>query len=361
MTISVSAVQLFDLALRFAAIGQLCLLLLYLIKQYGLKAPEKLGLCLSIIAYIVLTAPIENHHYGFSRNVLLLLTDIVPFMALWYTLRQLDTGFTLQKLPKSVLIATAAWFIALGILFLGFEGKHVLHDVNHGLGIVLLLTLVYLCLRDFLDDLDNHRRHTRILLVAFCSLYMAGLVSFEFMDRDIRNSWQFSLSNALFIFIIIQGICAFVMFAPKPNRLKNISYEEDKEGSGSDSDPDQQKRDAKHKSEQANKQQLDKLKQLMEQDAFLQAELSIGKLAEQMQLPAHQLRRLINQELGYNNFSQYLNSYRIPWVCQQLRDPSNSLPVLSIALEAGYGSIAPFNRAFKAQMGLTPKQYRDQF
>ncbi|WP_299771084.1 AraC family transcriptional regulator [uncultured Pseudoteredinibacter sp.] len=354
MTISVSTVQLLDLALRFAAIGPLCLLLLYLIKQYGFKAPEKLGLCLSIIAYIALTAPIENHHYGFSRNVLLLLTDIVPFMALWYTLRQLDAGFTLQQLPKSVLIATAAWFIALGVLFLGFDGKHVLHDINHGLGITLLLALVYLCLRDFLDDLDNHRRRTRILLVAFCSLYMAGLVSFEFMDRDIRNSWQFSLSNALFIFIIIQGICAYVIFASRTNSLKENNSKES-------SDAAQQKRDAKHKSEQANKQQLDKLKQLMEQDAFLQTELSIGKLAEQMHLPAHQLRRLINQELGYNNFSQYLNSYRIPWVCQQLRDPSNSSPVLSIALEAGYGSIAPFNRAFKAQMGLTPKQYRDQF
>ncbi len=99
----------------------------------------------------------------------------------------------------------------------------------------------------------------------------------------------------------------------------------------------------------------------MNQGAFLQTELSIGKLAEQIQLPAHQLRRLINQELGFNNFSQYLNSYRIPWVCEQLRRPDNTLPVLSIALEAGYGSIAPFNRAFKSQMGVTPKQYRDQF
>ena len=32
--------------------------------------------------------------------------------------------------------------------------------------------------------------------------------------------------------------------------------------------------------------------------------------------------------------------------------------VLTIALEAGYGSIGPFNRAFKERFGLTPTEYR---
>jgi AraC-like DNA-binding protein len=32
--------------------------------------------------------------------------------------------------------------------------------------------------------------------------------------------------------------------------------------------------------------------------------------------------------------------------------------VLSIALDVGYGSIGPFNRAFKARMGMTPTQFR---
>jgi AraC-like DNA-binding protein len=32
--------------------------------------------------------------------------------------------------------------------------------------------------------------------------------------------------------------------------------------------------------------------------------------------------------------------------------------VLSIALEAGFQSIGPFNRAFKAATGLTPTEFR---
>ena len=39
---------------------------------------------------------------------------------------------------------------------------------------------------------------------------------------------------------------------------------------------------------------------------------------------------------------------------------SAHLPVLTIALDCGYGSIGPFNRAFKARYGITPGQFRNQ-
>ncbi len=34
------------------------------------------------------------------------------------------------------------------------------------------------------------------------------------------------------------------------------------------------------------------------------------------------------------------------------------LPILTIALDLGYGSIGPFNRAFKAAVGVPPSAYR---
>jgi AraC-like DNA-binding protein len=33
--------------------------------------------------------------------------------------------------------------------------------------------------------------------------------------------------------------------------------------------------------------------------------------------------------------------------------------VLTLALDCGYASIGPFNRAFKARFGVTPTQYRN--
>ena len=42
-----------------------------------------------------------------------------------------------------------------------------------------------------------------------------------------------------------------------------------------------------------------------------------------------------------------------------LSDPGQSgVPVLTIALDTGFGSIGPFNRAFKAHTGMTPTEYR---
>jgi AraC-like DNA-binding protein len=34
------------------------------------------------------------------------------------------------------------------------------------------------------------------------------------------------------------------------------------------------------------------------------------------------------------------------------------LPVLTIALDLGFGSIGPFNRAFKDATGMTPTEFR---
>jgi AraC-like DNA-binding protein len=42
-----------------------------------------------------------------------------------------------------------------------------------------------------------------------------------------------------------------------------------------------------------------------------------------------------------------------------LTDPSqSSVPTLTIALDTGFGSVGPFNRAFKAPTGMTPTEYR---
>jgi AraC-like DNA-binding protein len=87
--------------------------------------------------------------------------------------------------------------------------------------------------------------------------------------------------------------------------------------------------------------------------------LTIGSLAQQLGLPEYRLRRLINQSLGYRNFNSFVNHYRIAEVKAALADPQQvEVPVLTIALDAGFSSLGPFNRAFKAETGLTPSEYR---
>ena len=98
----------------------------------------------------------------------------------------------------------------------------------------------------------------------------------------------------------------------------------------------------------------------MEHDkVFREADLSIASLAAKLGSPDHRLRRLINRQLGHRNFSTFVNGYRLADAEAALADPAQAeVPILTIALDAGFGSIGPFNRAFKAQTGVTPTEYR---
>jgi AraC-like DNA-binding protein len=94
---------------------------------------------------------------------------------------------------------------------------------------------------------------------------------------------------------------------------------------------------------------------------YAQEGLSLAGLAEQLGTPEYRLRRVINQGLGHRNFNAYVNSLRLAEAKRRLADPAGrALPVLTIALDVGFGSIGPFNRAFKADTGLTPTEFRQK-
>ena len=106
---------------------------------------------------------------------------------------------------------------------------------------------------------------------------------------------------------------------------------------------------------------LDQLDAAIAKQAFQQEGLTIGQLASQLGAQEHRLRRLINAKMGFRNFNDFLNHHRIRVACQQLADPTLArTPILTIAMKLGYGSIGPFNRAFKQTNGLTPTEFRGQ-
>lgn len=103
-----------------------------------------------------------------------------------------------------------------------------------------------------------------------------------------------------------------------------------------------------------------KLQALMDQQKVYKTEgLTIGALAELMNEQEYKLRRLINSQLGFRNFNDFLNQYRVNEACEILSDPAQTRKtILEIAYELGYQSIGPFNKAFKELKGTTPTAYR---
>ena len=105
---------------------------------------------------------------------------------------------------------------------------------------------------------------------------------------------------------------------------------------------------------------LNRLERLMTTErAYRREGLTIGSLAALMRLPEYRLRQIINEGLGYRNFNAFLNRYRIDEAKAALADPSQKdVPILTIAMDTGFQSLGPFNRAFKADTGQTPTEFR---
>jgi AraC-like DNA-binding protein len=107
---------------------------------------------------------------------------------------------------------------------------------------------------------------------------------------------------------------------------------------------------------------LARLDRAMSEDEVWRDEaLSIGTLAALVGAPEHRLRKLINGTLGHRNFADYINSRRIEAAKVALSDPELALKSVSaVAYELGFGSLGPFNRAFRAETGSTPTAWRQQ-
>ena len=112
----------------------------------------------------------------------------------------------------------------------------------------------------------------------------------------------------------------------------------------------------------ADQKLVDALMRLMADERIYRHDnITIGTLATKLGIPEYRLRRLINQRLGYRNFNVFLNNHRIEEAKAALADPAQAeVPVITIAMDAGFASLGPFNRAFKATTGVTPTEYRRQ-
>jgi AraC-like DNA-binding protein len=111
-------------------------------------------------------------------------------------------------------------------------------------------------------------------------------------------------------------------------------------------------------------QTLEPLNQLIDymQSAkpYLDAELSLKQLAEQLNLPASSVSQTINTCLG-KNFNDFINEYRVLEICTRFKAGEHlTKTLLGVGLDSGFNSKATFNRSFKKITGLTPKEWVEQ-
>jgi AraC-like DNA-binding protein len=102
------------------------------------------------------------------------------------------------------------------------------------------------------------------------------------------------------------------------------------------------------------------LRLMADEAVFTQTNLKVSDLARRLGEAEYKVTQSITGPLGFSNFNQMANGFRVEEAKRRLSDRAfDALPILTIAYDCGFGSVGPFNRAFKARTGMTPMAFRD--
>lgn len=101
-------------------------------------------------------------------------------------------------------------------------------------------------------------------------------------------------------------------------------------------------------------------KQMHEKKLFLQANLTISQLAEEINCSRHHLSQVLNDQLQ-KSYYDYINCLRIEEARHLLVEPQyQQYKIASIAYDAGFNSLSTFNEVFKKHTGKTPSDFRKE-
>ena len=99
-------------------------------------------------------------------------------------------------------------------------------------------------------------------------------------------------------------------------------------------------------------------KAVKENDYYLDPELSLPSLAQKLEMPVHELSRIINTALK-KSFNDFINEYRVAEVIKRMQDPAYDwITLVGIAYDSGFNSKSTFNLIFKKITGKTPAEYK---
>ncbi len=337
-------------AIRMLAIGQVLLVALVIARG---AAPRAIRISSALLlvctcAYLTLQTPLSQPPRGLLWPLIPLAAQLVPLM-LWVFANLLFERQADRRIVGAAgLTALVCWLI-LGTVPLDhpqdLRGVHAVAGiVQRMVQLALLGDSIRIALSELGDDLIEKRRRLRVGFVIIVAVQALMVIGFEFVFGYTTMPPTAVLGQSLAVVI-----ATFALGSALLQSDPDILFEP----ATADGNP---RAATLTPSEQVLKQKLDSA---MAGGIYRESGMSIGVLADQLGTPEHRLRALINQRLGFRNFSAFLNHHRIADAKAMLADPAHvDLPILTIAMDLGYGSLAPFNRAFREAVGQAPSDYR---
>lgn len=268
---------------------------------------------------------------------------IIGVMAFYFTLRGFGAYFGTGDSPSFETIYLVCYVLPQ-IIMMGFCGH-----------------AVYLAIQDLGNDLVESRRRVRVPFVVAMGMLVTAILVRGFVVAYQHYADQFSLSitpmpmELLFFYMFLITLVFNITSMRLQNDAQQVIL----------LPREQTNRYLSPVPNTTNKVDNPALVQriyevLKQEKLYARPGLTIGELAERMTIQEYRLRRLINKQLGYRNFNQFLNEFRIQEACKRLATASDHREQIAIiAFDVGYAALSSFNKAFKDLMRVTPTQYRD--
>jgi len=342
MIIDAETLTQLDTTLRLLAIGgQIMMIAVALFSKIrsDIKIPL-LGLLIGAIAYLVNSSAVLSPPGQWRIPIDFL--SISTTVWAWIFAHQLFE----RPIKRSMLIAAP---LILGIFWT--MGRTVpgvewfIYDATRLVSLALVLHMIAIGVSGRADDLIEKRRRIRTFLPILVGLQIGGVLTYELSYGGDAYLPIVSALNAFFILLLVLGAGVAVLAGDQEIFSHPKPQYRSKSGSLNLSPTEA----VLH----------DKLIAIMNEGHYRTPALTIAALADQLSTPEHRLRALINKQLGHRNFSSFLNGYRIKEAKEKLADRELvDLPILTIAMDLGYNSLAPFNRAFRSETGQTPSDFR---
>jgi AraC-like DNA-binding protein len=341
----------FDFALRAATVALLLVLAASLYRDFGKVVAGRLAVAFAlgsaVHAAISGFGSISAISLSHAPLIALSTGNVVVF---WLFCRALfEDAFSLRWWHALAWLAVAAFSFVncLWIAPAGYARLSIVAINLVALGFIALA--VGQTIASWSADLVEGRRRLRIFIVTAAALYggMNAILQISVAGGDaaaVANT-----ANAAVLTGIVAAISFWMMRVDGADLFSAAAVA-----------PVVATPAAARDSDAADSRLVDALMRLMADERIYRHDnVTIGTLATRLRIPEYKLRRLINQRLGYRNFNVFLNNHRIEEAKAALADPTQAeVPVITIAMDAGFQSLGPFNRAFKATTGVTPTEYR---
>ncbi|WP_448566828.1 helix-turn-helix domain-containing protein [Thalassotalea ganghwensis] len=219
--------------------------------------------------------------------------------------------------------------------------NYVIYYGALALELSLIAHALIIAVKHWRDDLVQQRRYIRGGVISVSALYLLIKIVLEQL-LAISDS-GLALLTSMLLAALVTGINLVLFQLNQSSLFQQVNLG----------------------SEPASKQkpvsrEISVIVNSMQEELLYQQEgLTIAGFAKHLGIHEYKLRNLINGELGYRNFNDFLNYYRVNEVATKLKDSEFcTIPVLTLALESGFRSLSSFNKAFKAQHQMTPTEFR---